>query len=428
MANSSGLRSYAEILRLPGAGRFVAASLVGRFPGATLHLAVVLLVTHVTGSYATAGAVSAAGALAYALLVPRVGRAVDRRGQRRVLTLVATVFALSGVLLVAAARAGAPTAVLLLAGAAFGATRPPLSALARARWSHLLRDEGSGRLLGAAYSWESVTEELLYVVGPLVVAGVVLWHPALGVLVVAALGLAGSLLMAGQRATEPPVAPRAPGDGGALANPGLRALCAVWVCSSAMFAAWELTTMAFVETHGDAWMIGPVLAAFAVGSAVGGLWYGTHAFAAPVDRRLRVALLLVVAGMAPLGAMPSVAVLGVFSLFSGLLVAPMTIAGYSLVREGVAASALTESMTWLSTATALGRAAGGLAAGPVLDAHGPRWGYALTLGLGLAALVVALPAAGAFRAMATARSRPARGGPEPEATGEEPGSTGVARP
>ncbi|UED88100.1 MFS transporter [Streptomyces profundus] len=405
MGQAGGLRSYTEILRVRGAGAFLAASVVGRLPMSTLGLSVVLLVTHVTDSYATAGVVSAAGALAYAVVVPRVGRAVDRRGQRRVLRPLAFCFALAGVALVLAAWLDGSFAVLLATGAVFGATMPPLSALVRARWSHLLRADGGGRLLVSAYSLESVVDELIFVTGPLLVAAVVLVHPAFGVVVVAGCGLVGSLALAAQRATEPPATPRPSAAGSALALPGMRALCLVWVATAAMFAAWELSTMAFVDAYGSPWMIGAVLATYALGSAVGGLWYGARSFTAPVDRRLLWALVIVVAGMAPLWAMPSVVALWAFSLVSGLLIAPTVIAAYSLVREGVPDAALTESMAWMSTAVGLGRALGLLVAGLVVEAHGPRWGYAFTLGCGLLALAFALPRAATFRAMARARPR-----------------------
>lgn len=400
--SATALQRYRALFRVPGVGGFVTASLLGRLPIATVSLATVLLVTEVTGSYATAGTVAAGGALGFALLAPQLGYLTDRVGQRRALRPLACAFGVAGAAFVLAAQAAAPEWLLLAAGVAFGATMPPISALVRARWSHLAGRDG-GALLTTAYSFESVADETVFVVGPLLVAAVVVLHPAAGVVAVACCGAVGGLLLAAQRRTEPPVLPRpATARRRAIALPGLRLLCGMFVCVSAMFAGHELATVSFVEEYGESWMVGGILATYAVGSATGGLWYGARAWSTPLERRFLLAVAALVAGVAPLWALPSVTALWSVSLFSGLLIAPAVIAGYSLVREGVPAESLTEGMTWVSTAVGLGKALGVLAAGFVVDAAGPRWGYAFSLACGCAALVIGLAGVRLLRAMAAA--------------------------
>jgi MFS family permease len=398
---ASGLRSYREIFRVPGVGGFVAASLVGRLPMSTLSLAIVFLVTDATGSYAVAGAVASGGALCYALVVPQLGYLMDRVGQRRALRPMAWAFAAAGAAFLLTAQLNAPTWALFAAGAAFGATMPPMSALVRARWSHLAGRDG-GTLLKSAYSFESVADELTFVLGPLLVAVIVLFHPGAGVAAVAAMGAAGALLLAAQRRTEPPVLPRRTAARRAITIPGLRLMCGMYVCTAAMFAGHEISTVSFVDEHGEPWMVGGVIGTYALGSAVGGLWYGARVWSLSLDRRFLLTMAAMVAGMAPLWAMPNVAALWAFSLFGGVLIAPGIIAGYSLVREGVPAESLTEGMTWLSTAVGLGKALGVLAAGLVVDAGGARWGYALSLGCGCASLCVGLLGIRLLRTMANA--------------------------
>src|SRR5271168_5336259 len=79
------LRPYADICRVPGAGRFSAAGVIGRMPMAMFGLGTVLLISATTGTYGVAGAVSAAGAVGYAVTAPWIARLVDSTGQRRVL-------------------------------------------------------------------------------------------------------------------------------------------------------------------------------------------------------------------------------------------------------------------------------------------------------------------------------------------------------
>ena len=53
-----------------------------------IGLGIVLLVSLQTGSYALAGALSATEALANAAVGPLIGRAIDRKGQHRILPLL----------------------------------------------------------------------------------------------------------------------------------------------------------------------------------------------------------------------------------------------------------------------------------------------------------------------------------------------------
>jgi hypothetical protein len=68
---------YREIFAVPGAWRFSAAGVIGRMPMAMIGLATVMFIAGLTGRYGIAGAVSAAGALGYGVLLP-AGRTAGR--------------------------------------------------------------------------------------------------------------------------------------------------------------------------------------------------------------------------------------------------------------------------------------------------------------------------------------------------------------
>src|ERR1700740_1194860 len=87
------LRPYADIFRIPGAERVSAAGVIGRMPMSMFGLGTVLLISAATGKYGVAGAVSAAGSLAYAFSSPLIARLADARGQRPVLLVLLAVFA-----------------------------------------------------------------------------------------------------------------------------------------------------------------------------------------------------------------------------------------------------------------------------------------------------------------------------------------------
>src|SRR5690606_9132385 len=74
------LASYRAVLSRPGALPFSLAGLIGRLPISMISLGLVLLVEDATGSYGSAGVVSAAYVLGNATLAILSGRLIDRFG------------------------------------------------------------------------------------------------------------------------------------------------------------------------------------------------------------------------------------------------------------------------------------------------------------------------------------------------------------
>jgi MFS family permease len=395
------LLPYAEIFRDRRARRFSAAAVIGRMPMAMLGLGTVLLISARTGHYGVAGSVAASGSLGAALCAPQLARLVDRLGQRRVLIPLCVVFALAVAGLVLAVQLGAPDWVLFLPGILAGASMPVLGPMVRARWSALLA--GSPRL-HTAFSLESVGDELCYMVGPAVVTLLATQvHPAAGVTAAAALCLTGTLWFASQRDTEPPPRPQVvlkdsperprltPGARRfSLAAPGLIVLAPVYVFLGGMFVSVDLSTVAFATSFGHKPLAGVLLACWAFGSGVGGLWYGTRNWRSPTWRRFAVTLALTVAGVWTFGAVPNLITLALVQFLCGMAIAPTLIAGYSLMEEQAWPGRTTEAMTWLSTGIGVGVACGATAAGFILDAFGARWGYVFAASCGSASVLLCL--------------------------------------
>jgi MFS family permease len=245
-AAGSGLARYRDALRTQGALAFAMPGVVGRMPMAMLSLALVMLLTDITGSYGIAGAVSATGALLYAAVTPRVARLADRYGQARVLRPQVAVFAGATAALAACAMDRAPVWVLFVTGGLSRATMPSLGPMVRTRWSRLL---AGSALLDAAFSLEGIADELIFITGPVLVAALATdLGPVAGVLVTAALSVAGVLGLAGQRRSEPPPAPVTRAQVPALRSPCLRVLAGTGTCLGALFVAVDLATIAFAST------------------------------------------------------------------------------------------------------------------------------------------------------------------------------------
>lgn len=398
-ARPGGRNAYLGLLHLPGAAKFSVAAALGRTPMAMFGLGSVLLVKATTGQYGLAGTVAGAGSIGYAICAPRIAGLADRFGQRRVLRPLVAIFAISTLAFIAAAQWRAPTWALLLTGGLAGASMPSLGSMVRARWSTMLADSPA---LHSAFALESVADEMIFVAGPAVVtllATRVL--PASGVIVAMVVSVIGTLLFAAQRGTEPPPRPatrqrrqRAAGAarprGPRLPAASLVTLAPAYLCLGAMFSAIDLSTVDFAQQQGYKPLAGFVLGTYALGSAIGGLWYGSRTWRSPLERRFVITLALTVAGVASFWAQPSLASLDLCMLAAGLTISPTLIAGYSLVERQAPGPRRTEAMSWLSSTISVGVAIGSATAGHLVDSAGPRLGYAFAAMCGLAAVTVCL--------------------------------------
>ena len=398
------LAPYREIFAIPRAWRFSVAGIIGRLPMSMYGLGLVLLISAGTGRYALAGTVSAAAALGNAACAPQFGRLTDRLGQHRVLVPICVVFALSVTGLVAAVQLHGPDWTLFAAGVPGGATMPQLGPMARARWSVLL---AGSRRLHTAFSVESIADEICFVIGPAAVTLLATQvAPAAGVICAAICCLAGTLWFASQRSTEPPairqakthhrhgepaktMAARAR-SGFSLAAPGLLVLVPAYLFIGSMFVSIDLSTVDFATQSGHKPLAGLVLGCYALGSATGGLWYGSRNWRLPASRRFAITLTMTVTGVCTFWAMPNLLVLTAVIYLCGLTIAPTLIAGYSLLESTALPGRATEAMSWLGTGISVGVALGATAVGFILDALGPRWGYGFAASCGVTAVLIYL--------------------------------------
>ena len=361
---------YARILRTPHVLPLMFAALVARLPIGIDSLAIVLFLRERTGSYATAGLVAACFALGNGAGSPLAGRLVDRFGQAEVLVPLALVHAVGLALLVALGLADAPVALLVPTALVAGLAIPPISATMRPLWRPILGD--APELLPAAYALDSVSIEVVFVLGPLLTAfATAVLSP------VAALVLSALLIVAGTIAFTASPPSRAwrpdPGTGegrgwlGALASPGLRTLVAVTLPLGFCFGAMEVTLPAFSEDMASRAWAGVLLAVWSLGSAVGGIVYGARVGNTPLARTyIRLAAVLPLTFL-PLAANPTVWVMPALCLVAGCVISPVLASGNQLAGDVAPAGALTEAFTWPVTALIVGIAAGNGAAGALVE-------------------------------------------------------------
>lgn len=364
---------YREIFRAPGAAGFSSAAFVARLPIAMAPIGIVTMLAQTHGEYWLAGAVAAAFTLTNAFLAPQISRLVDRLGQSRLLIPTTAVAVAAFTLLIAAANQRWPTWTLFLFAFA-AATMPSIPAMVRARWTELFRDRPE---LNTAFAFESVADELVYIAGASLSVGLsVALFPEAGVLASTLFLALGMTAFVAQRATEPAVKPL--GDGprrSAISLPAVQILTAALVFVGAIFATAEVSTVALTRDLGQPGAASLVIGVYAAGSFVVGLIVGALNLKAPLHRQLWVALGVVFVTTLPLLLANSVPALAAAIFLSGVAISPTFITAFGLIERRVPAEVLTEGVTWVMTGIGIGMALGAFVSGWVVDEHGARAGF-----------------------------------------------------
>jgi MFS family permease len=379
---------YLQVLRTPHALPMVLAAFIGRLPLSMVGLGCVLLVASETGSYGFGGAVAAAGAVTTALAGPVIGRLADARGQRRVLLPVLGVFVVAGASFLAAVKEDWPVWTVFLSAGVAGACIPPVSSMIRVRWTHLLR--GSHRL-PTALAMESVVDEFVFIVGPVLVTFLsTTGHATSGVVTAFTLATVGSLLFAAQHRTEPPPGGHESRNGpSAMRTPGLRVLFVVGAAVGAILGTLEIALVAFADQENAMSLSGVLIAGLAVGSMASGIGWGAVHWNYPLRHRLAVVLILLTVMSIPLLLITDVWVMVPFVVLAGVAVSPSLISSFTLAELLVPRSAVTEAFTWIGTALGLGVALGASVAGKLVDVYGANASFLVaTVSAGIAAVVV----------------------------------------
>ncbi|MBU8716118.1 MFS transporter [Brevibacillus parabrevis] len=380
-------RSYREIFQTPGTKGFSAAGFIARMPISMMGIGIVTMLSQLRGEYWLAGAVAATFALASALLAPHISRLADRLGQSRVLLPAAGISVTAAAILLLCTRLGAPDWTLFLA-ALFAGGMPNMAAMVRARWAAIL---GGSPKLHTAFSFESVVDEICFIVGPIVSVSLsVAVFPEAGPLLSCLFLLTGVVLFTLQKGTEPKVRPIDPEEKGSVIKLGsLQALVFTLAAMGVIFGAVDVVTVAFAEEQGNKVAASIVLSIYAVGSCLAGLVYGTLSLKAPLYRQFLQAVALCMVMMLPLFLVSNLFSLAIVVFFAGLSVAPTMIVTMGLVEKIVPRSMVTEGMTWAITGLGIGVAFGSAAAGWVIDGFGSHAGFMVAIVAGVLAMLIA---------------------------------------
>jgi MFS family permease len=337
---------------------------------------VLILVQTERDSFAAGGAATAAYVAGLAAIAPLLGRTIDLYGPRRILLACTLLFPAALLVLVAAVLHGAGAATILALAGLAGACFPPITVCMRTFFKQRFGEE---QQLSTAYSVESILIEIIFIAGPLLVALLVaLVSPAAAVVASALAGFIGTLLFLRTPALRNwRIEPR---DGraliGALGEKAFVPLLLNVLLFSMAFGLLEIAVTAYATSLGDAALAGVLLGLMSLGSALGGLAYGSRSWRPPLENQFALMLGVMGAGLTVLSLEWGPWAFACLAFLAGVVMAPALIIQSMLVAKTVRNAYTTEAFTWSSSALLAGVGVGLASGGALLEALPYRAAFA----------------------------------------------------
>ncbi|WP_426505253.1 MFS transporter [Serratia proteamaculans] len=380
--------SYTRLLSGPGHAALSLFGLLLRFPVAMRSISCIMLLSATTNSLWIAGTVAGTLMITQALASPILGGFADRFSQRKVLIVTSCCHVIAIALLIALVFLDAHLWLIMAAAIGIGCSSVPVDGFIRTRWAAMVTDEA----LRTAYALETVLDEIIFLLGPLVaiVLATVL-HPAAGLVLCAIFTFSGSMALVLHRRSEPVIVQK-------VDEKSRRAISMVWVRSlmvsyaavGIFLGSIDVMMIAFAKEVGNPTLAGVLLSICAGGSLVGGLCYGAMNWSIPQPRLLLLTSATLFAGTVPLVFTSSPIVMGLSAFIAGLSVAPLLITCSNLLESLTPKGCLSEGFSWLSSAGWLGFSFGVSVGGQLSDQTGAAQVAWIALAAGMLALLASL--------------------------------------
>ena len=359
--------------------------MIGRIPLAMNTVALVFLVSDVTGSFTLAGLTSAFYTLSGAAISPRVGKLADQFGTKAVYLPVTAINVLATVGVLYFIHHS--TIGLLFFAALAGATFPNFGTITRTRWSRSLADP---KELDTALSLESVFDESAFVIGP-ALAGLLLSlygsnSPLIASMVflsIAGLGIALTSIDHGGFAKV-----HADHTRGILAIPYVKTLLLSLISLGLLFGSNFVVIIAVATEGGREAEGGLWVGLYPIGSAVSGLIYGLIHWKISSSIRYTASLVIMTLCTSGILFFQDLETIVFWIIISGVAIGPALISANAFMKELVPLSRLNESFAFLGAALSIGITFGSTISGVIVDKFdGWKGFYFMTAATALAALI-----------------------------------------
>lgn len=402
--HSSPFRALAHYRTLPAliGRRAMLVAFLARAPYAMVPLGAMTAFTASTGSVAQGGLATGLASVSTAALSPLIGRWADRAGQRRVLLTLTPVNVLALATMFLAAVQGWTGPAMWAACLAAGATCLPIGSFTRARW--VARTTGP-RDLAAAFSYESMADELVFVLGPALVgiaasAAAPAAPLALAVALVIGAGFPFALSAPGDPMDAPLPAPGAEDTADAadaVTRPRITTVLAavapsilVMVCIGTFFGSVQAGTTERAEILGAPGSAGLVYALMGLGSGVMALMVVLVPERVALHTRVWVGGLGMATLMTVVALQHSLGTTALALLVAGIFVGPTMVTAFSLTERLAPAGGISVAMTSMQSSVTIGVSLGSSMGGLLAASRGPVGAYGVAVAVSMCILACGL--------------------------------------
>lgn len=362
-------------------------------PVAMDSIAIILFVHSVEKRYSIAGALTAVAALTTVISAPLWAKLADKKGQKFVFRIAVPIRVLSITAFILLVNEGFPIWSWFLAIFMAETASLSIGSMTRRRWVHMI-DPDKKDLLSTSYAVESLIDEFIYILGPIITSAVVVaFSPVAGLVVGLIFLLVGTPLIASHTKSDPGIEDHESEEKleSVMRNRKLQAIGVPLTIAGGTFSAVNISVIAFAAEKSISSSVGLILGFWAAGGAVSAIINGAISWKISHGVRYLSYLLGMTLVALTFPFIDNVYLLTLALFAQGMCIGPLLPNGLPLVTNSVAPSQMTHAITLVTAGIPLTGALSSFLSGRVIDSYGAGAGLWLPFGFLFIACAATVP-------------------------------------
>lgn len=368
------LSNYRSLYQTKGSLKISFAGLIARLPIAMDGLAILYVTLAAGKSYSLAGALAGVAALTTVISSPIWAKIADQRGQGFVLRW-AVLLRISALFVFAlVATANMPIWIWFLTIIIAESASFSMGSFTRRRWTFILESRAKDQI-STAYAVESILDEIVFILGPLVATTVATQINPLSAIFAGIIFLAiGSQALAWDRATEPILSKDSSKTKhkSILKNRHLQSVAIPLTIAGGYFSAITLVVVAYTKESGVAATSGILLSLWAVGGASSVFVSGALRWTISHGTRFILYTLGLGILSAALPFISDIKVLGLMLFLHGTCIGPLLPNAIPVAEKSVPSEQMTQGISLITAGIPLVGAISSFMTGQVIDLYGVK--------------------------------------------------------